>query len=197
MAEIRSTMDMVMERAAKMAKEAKDTTNNEDSVRTGMRLAAEHLQSGENSLQEILQQQKKEEQIDILKGMAETLLRNIVLPRDSALLETGMKSLESISTLAGGEVSSICSELQQLLNQYSQHKDQMVQQLNDAIRSQLEQQMAQQGAKLADDVAINPAMHPQYQEELERMLGDLNGQYNEALNQRKEMIRQRLVPDAG
>ena len=41
-------------------------------------------------------------------------------------------------------------------------------------------------------MAMNPAMHPQFQEEMARMLSDLNTQYNQALDQRKEMIRQIL-----
>ncbi|MDJ0622475.1 MAG: hypothetical protein QNJ17_05900 [Desulfocapsaceae bacterium] len=193
MAEIRSTLDMVMERAAKIAAEADDKLDEESSTHQGMRLAAEYLRNGDSDLQTILQAQKKEEQPAILKGMVDTLLRNIVLPRDEMLLENSGKALRAVSSLATPEISSTCAELEQLLNQYSQHKDQMVQQLEDAIRQQLEQHLAQQGAKLSDDVAINPAMHPKYQEELDKMLTDLNGQYNEALDQRKNLIKQNLV----
>ena len=194
MAEIRSTMDMVMERAAKMAADAKTSSENETAERVGMRLAAEYLQNNENNLLAKLKEQKKEDQIAILKGMTDTLLRNIVLPRDELLLESSTKALEGVSSISSGEVASICGELQQILSQYNQHKDQMLQQLDEAIINQLKQKLAQQGATLSDDVTINPAMHPQYQEEISKMLADLNGQYNEALDQRKDMIRQRLVP---
>ena len=193
MAEIRSTIDMVMERAAKIAAEAADSNDEENSAHHGMRLAAEYLKNGDIDLQSTLLEQKKEEQAAILKGMVDTLLRNIVLPRDEMLLENSGKALRAVSALASAEVSSICGELEQILNQYSQHKDQMVQQLEEAIRQQLEQHLAQQGAKLSDDVAINPTMHPKYQDELDKMLTDLNGQYNDALDQRKNMIRQNLT----
>ena len=72
---------------------------------------------------------------------------------------------------------------------------QMMQQIDDAIRTQLKQKLAEQGTELSEDVTINPAMHPQYQEEVNRVLIDLNSQYNEALDQRKDMIRQRLIPE--
>ncbi len=193
MAEIRSTMDMVMERAAKIAAESQDSGNDETAAQQGMRLAAGYLNTGEGNLQTILREQKKEEQPLILKGMVDTLLRNIVLPRDEMLLHNSAKALEAITELASGEVSTACAELQQLLNQYNQHKEQMLQQLEDAIRQQLEQHLAQQGTQLTEDMAINPSMHPKYQEELNKMLTDLNGQYNEAFDQRKEMIRQQLV----
>ena len=41
-------------------------------------------------------------------------------------------------------------------------------------------------------MSINPSMHPQYQEEFTRMSSDLNEQYNEAIEQRRDAIRQRL-----
>ncbi|MFN2355933.1 MAG: DUF6657 family protein [Desulfopila sp.] len=194
MAEIRSTMDMVMERAAKMAAESNDNANSDNGSLKGMRLAAEYLKTDQGNIKDVLQQQDKEEQPAIRKGMTDALLRNIVLPRDEMLLESSAKALEAVAALASGQASSTCSELQQILNQYSQHKDQMVQQLNDAIRSQLEQQLTQQGTQLTEDMEINPAMHPKYQEELDKMMTDLNSQYNQALDQRKETIRQQIVP---
>ncbi len=196
MAEIRSTMDMVMERAAKMAADSKDNAVNDAAEKVGMRLAAEHLQKGDGSLMAMLKEQKQEDQLAILKGMSETLLRNIVLPRDEDLLESSMKALQCVAELSSGEVSNICGEIQQILTQYSQHKEQMMQQIDDAIRNQLKQKLAEQGAELSEDVTINPAMHPQYHEEVNRVLTDLNNQYNEALDQRKDMIRQRLIPAA-
>lgn len=194
MAEIRSTMDMVMERAEKMAARSQQANDKEDAVKRGMRMAAEHLQKGEGSLMTLLKEQSQDDQIPLLQGMAETLLRNIVLPRDDYLQETSLQALQGIAELSTGEVSSICEELQQILGQYNQHKEQMQQQLEDAIRSQLKQKLMEQGTEVTDEMAINPALHPQFQEELAKLLSDLNGQYNDAMDQRKEMIRQRMVP---
>ena len=93
-------------------------------------------------------------------------------------------------SLAGSQLSPVCSELQQILEQYGQHKEQTTQQLEEAIRAQLGQQGARRGGQATQGAAINPALHPQYREELARMLSDLNAQYSQALEQRKEMIRQ-------
>ncbi len=197
MAEIRSTMDMVLERAARMAAEASSETSQEDNIKIGMRIAAEYLNSNEEgSLVEKLQEQPSDRQVAIRKGITDTLLRNIVLPRNETLQHVGLKALQVIAELSGRETSSICAELEQILNQYNQHKEQMQQQLDDSIRAQLEQKLAQQGTQLTGDMSINPAMHPQYREELDRMLSDLNRQYNQALDQRKEMIRARLIPSS-
>ena len=195
MAEIKSTMEMVLERAARMAAGASDQESSEDLERLGMRMAADFLNETGKSLIDDLLQQPADRQVAVRAGMAKTLLRNIVLPRDKDLVESGTKALQGLLELgqSAGELTSICAEMQQLLGHYSQHKEQLKQQLESAIRAQLEQKGAQRG-KAAGQVSMNPAMHPQYQEEWSRMLTDLNTQYNQALDQRKKMIQERLAP---
>ncbi len=191
MAEIKSTMDMVLERAAKMAAAAQPDVDSEDLIKTGMRLAAEYLNQQETDLAQLLAAQPAKDQVAIRKGMAQTLLRNIVLPRDAQLQASGKIALQGVLALGGksGEIQSTCQELSQILEQYGQHKEQMTSQLEDAIRAQLEQQMGQ-GQK--SQAPVNPAMHPQYREELAKMLTSLNNQYNDAMKQRKEMILERF-----
>ncbi len=193
MAEIKSTMEMVLERAAKMAAAATQDVENEDLVKTGMRLAADFLNQKETDLAQLLAAQPAQDQVAIRKGMAKTLLRNIVLPRDEELQASGKIALQGVLAIDGqsAEIKTICQELVQILEQYGRHKEQMTQQLDDAIRAQLEQQQTAQGQ---EGQPVNPAMHPQYREELSKMLTSLNNQYNDAMNQRKEMILERFSP---
>lgn len=183
---------MVLERAAKMTESAPAKTENEDSLKTGMRLAAGYMNGEETSLTELLNQQPPQVQIDIRKGMAMTLLRNIVLPRDEALQESTARALQGIITLSenSGEIGAICQELSQILGQYGQHKEQTTQQLNEAIKAQLQQQMMANGQEVQGE--LNPAMHPQYADELSKVLSSLNSQYNDAMDQRKDMMMQRF-----
>lgn len=193
MAEIKSTMDMVLERAAKMAAATTQDVENEDLVKTGMRLAADFLNQKETDLAQLLAAQPPQDQVAIRKGMARTLLRNIVLPRDEELQASGKIALQGVLAIDGqsAEIKTICQELVQILEQYGRHKEQMTQQLDDAIKAQLEQQQAAQGQ---EGQSVNPAMHPQYREELSKMLTSLNNQYNDAMNQRKDMILERFSP---
>jgi hypothetical protein len=192
MAEIKSTMEMVLERAARMAQEAPSESGNDETIKRGMRLAAEYLSDEGVDLQSLLNAEPAEGQVDIRRGMARTLLRNIVLPRDEDLQKSGKKALQGIITLAGGggEITAICQELTRILDQYNQHKEQTTQQLEDALKAQLQQQQMSTGRESQDD--INPAMHPQYIEELSKMMTSLNNQYNDAMDQRKEAILQRF-----
>jgi ElaB/YqjD/DUF883 family membrane-anchored ribosome-binding protein len=190
MAEIKSTMEMVLERAARMAEAAPAVSDNEDLLKEGMRLAAEYLKDKETDLQASLGSYGAKDQVDVKKGMAKTLLRNIVLPRDEFLQASGQNALQGILILSQNnhEIQTICQELGQILNQYGQHKEQSTQQLLEAIKAQLHQQQIARGQEPQDDV--NPAMHPKYNEELTRMLMNLNNQYNDAMTQRKDMILQ-------
>ncbi len=190
MAEIKSTMEMVMERAAKMAEAAPKVTENEDLIRTGMKLAADYLQTNDTDLGAALGSHSDADKVEIAKGMAQTLLRNIVLPRDEDLESTGQAALQGILNLSqnSGEILTICQELAQILAQYGQHLEQSTQQLKDALKAQLQQQQMSMGQESQGD--INPAMHPQYNEELGKMMTSLNNQYNEAMTQRKDMILQ-------
>lgn len=194
MAEIKSTLEMVMERAARMATEVADDTANDNTERKGMRLAASYLEGKESDLMQLLKEQAPEEQMAIRTGMAQTLLRNIVLPREDTISEQSLLSLKALGELSGmaADTVSTCSELKQILEQYNQHKIQVRQQLDESIRGQLKQKLQQQGQNIDDEMSINPTMHPQYNDEWARVVGDLNAQYNQALDQRKDMLRQRL-----
>ncbi len=193
MAEIKSTMDMVLERAARMAAAAPAETDNEDLIKKGMRLGADYLNRKNIDLAKELAGQPAGEQADVRRGMAQTLLRNVVLPRSPELQESGELAVKGIMALSGKnrDIATVCRELEQIIQQYGQHKEQMTQQLEEAIRTQLEHQGGRgQGGKLGGK--INPAMHPQYREELARMTNGLNSQYTDALDQRKDMILQLL-----
>ncbi|MDB4516086.1 hypothetical protein N9089_00655 [Crocinitomicaceae bacterium] len=194
MAEIRSTMDMVMERAARLAAEAEESSGDEALANEGMRMAAAFLNGEGENLLEQLKSKAPEEQMIIRGGMARTMLRNILLPRDQEISEQSLLSLNGLQELSGNstDIATICSELKQILEQYGQHREQVKQQFDESILNQLKMQLQQQGLAVDDEMALNPTMHPQYQEEWSKASAELNNQYNDALDQRKELIGQRF-----
>ncbi len=194
MAEIRSTLDMVMERAARMAARAKELPSGQEEEQRGMRLVAEFLAGKHDALSSLLAQEAAADQMAVRRGMAKGLLRNIVIPRDEDIMAATLQALNALLELEGnsGEMAATCAELQQLTEQYSQHKEQMKQQLEDAIRAQLAQQVQEQTGEAADPMAMEPSGHPQYQKEWSQAQASLNEQYGEAFEQRKELLLQRF-----
>lgn len=187
---------MVLERAAKMAEASNTTTDfdSEDQQKVGMRLAAEYLNTKTTNLEEELDKQPANAQIAVRSGMAKTLLRNVVLPREENQIDLGKFALRGILALAGKshDVQAICGELDQILQQYAKHKEQVTKQLEEAIKSRLEQQAMMSGQSGRSQ--MNPAMHPQYREELAKTITSLNQQYTEAMEQRKALILQIFSP---
>ena len=184
-----------MERAERMAKRAADVPPEQQMEERGMRLLVEYLNGKHPDLHTLLEAEEPAAQMAVRRGMASGLLRNIVLPRDEDILKNSSTALAAIQELAGNDtaISSVCSELAQILEQYTGHKEQLKQQLSDNIRTQLAQQLQQQTGEMPDLNSIDPTMHPQYQKEWAKAKGDLNEQYTQALDQRKDILSQRFA----
>ncbi|MCI5227964.1 MAG: hypothetical protein D3918_15255 [Candidatus Electrothrix sp. AX2] len=194
MAEIKSTMELVMERAARMGRASDEEVQQEEIQKSGMKLAANFLDGTVDSLMTTLTEQPQEQQVSIRRGMVETLLRNIFLHRDEQGKERTEKATQGIREISGnaGEVGNICLEMQNVLGQYNQHREQLHQQVEEQLRMQYEQMIAQQEGMQAGGANIEHALEAKINEELGKMEAELTGQYNQALEQYKEAIRDRL-----
>ncbi len=193
MAEIRSTLDMVMERAAIMAARAGDVPADQATEQRGMRLVAGFLEGKHAALIPLLEKEVSADQNAVKRGMAKALLRNIVIPRDEQLMESSLAAIAGlleITESGGDDAEALCLELKQLLEQYSQHREQMKQQLEEAIRNQLVQQAMEQTGESPDPATIDPSRHPQYQKEWTQAQTNLNDQYSQAFDQRKDVLLQ-------
>ena len=102
MAEIKSTMDLVMERAARMGKASHDDLEQDDTRKQGMKLAAEFLDSKVDNLMTALSELPDEKQMAARQGMVQVLLRNIFLPRDEVAKERTEKAAQGLVELGGG-----------------------------------------------------------------------------------------------
>ena len=193
MAEIKSTMDLVMERAARIGKASSEDLQQDEAQKKGMQLTAEYLDGTLTSLADGVNSAEKEVQSAVRMGMVEGLLRNIFLPRDDIQQERAGKAFEGIVELAGGagDVVSICRELQQILGGYIQHREELRNQLEEQVKMQYQQAMAQQGSS-GEEYKIDPTLQPKFREEWGRVEVELTTRYNEALEQHKVQLKQRL-----
>jgi hypothetical protein len=196
MAEIRSTLDMVMERAAKLAASASDTGRDDDSFHDGMRAGASFLRGEAINPADAVLAVRPEGRLPFTKGLINTFMRSLVLPRDkesksdgalNGLLEMG-KLLPDNSNLTG-----LIAEIRSILSRYLEHREQLKKQLEEQFSAQmamLEQKMAQQtGVKMK----MSPAQHPKFAEEWQNLQTNLNEQYDNALSQYKDAITQQLT----
>jgi len=195
MAEIKSTMDMVMERAARMAAETGEGDYlGEEQAKEGMRLGAAYMR-GEPGLGESLAALPPGESGPVRKGAVQVLLRNIILAREAEKQGSAEKAMHGLVEVGqgDGELLQILAEMKKILDGYRQHGEQ--------LKEQLEAQFSQQLALMEQNLAkhtgramkLQPAQHPKFQEEWARIQSQLNEQYGQALKQLKDLVEQHLL----
>jgi hypothetical protein len=197
MAEIKSTMDMVMERAARMAAGAGEGDYlGEEHLKEGMRIGAAYMR-GEPGMGERLAALPPEAKGVVRKGVVQSLLRNIFLARElekQALADKAMQGLVEVGQ-GDGQLLKILGELKKILDGYRQHGEQLKEQLE----AQFTQQMAMMEQNLAKQTGmamkLQPSQHPKFQEEWARIQGQLNDQYGKALQQLKDLVEHHLVTE--
>lgn len=193
MAEIKSTMERVMERVAQMGAATPIELDAETQEKEGMRLAACFMRDEIPSFDTTLDALSLNKQVPFKKGIATTLLRNLSLPRDVEQLRTAEKATTGLMILSGADaqISAVLSEVRHILSRYQQHRDQLRKQLEEAMRQQLQQAMEARAP--GSTMTMSPTMHPQFQEEWKRIVTELDSQYGNALDHHKESIRALLA----
>ena len=191
MAEIKSTLEKVMERAASMGRASQEEIQSEERVKEGMRMAADYLQGKEVDFSGILEATGVSALVK--KGLVQVFLRNITLPRDDEG-QRAEKAMQGLLELAkgSGDLVSVFRDMKGILEHYQQHKKEIHQQVEDAFRQQMEQALAQQTGQKGLGMKVDPRMHPKFQEEWSKVKADLDGQYNQVLQQHKELVAQRF-----
>lgn len=187
-------MELVLERAARMGKATSEEIEQDAAKKTGMQFVAAFLAGKEESLSKLLAEQEPARQVGIRQGMAETLLRNLFLPRDEHAQERTELATRGLLDLAdgAGDIVTICQEMQHIIGQYRGHREQLRSQLEEQMRMQYEQAMAQQMGGAQQPEGMDPTTQSKFQEELARAVAELDSQYNQALNQHREQLKQRL-----
>ncbi|MBW2466786.1 MAG: hypothetical protein JRF02_05745 [Deltaproteobacteria bacterium] len=192
MAEIKSTLEKVLERAASMGHATREEIAAEEKVRDGMRMGADYLQGREVDFAGALE--PTNESVLVKRGLVQVFLRNIVLPQDDDR-ERAERAMQGLLDLGqgSGDLVSIFTDMKGVLDHYLQHKKEIRQQVEDAFRQQLEQAMVQQTGQAGLGMKVDPTLHPKFQEEWSRIKSDLDAQYNQALEQHKNLVKQRFL----
>ena len=195
MAEIKSTMEKVMERAARMGGGPAVDLGAEERVRDGMRLGAAYLRGEAADLAQRLAALDVQVRRQVQRGVVQTLLRNIFLPRDTDQIGQATRAMEGLAAVgqADGELLLVCGEMKKILDHYLQHRDQLKQQLEGQFVRQMEMMEKTLAQQTGMAMKLSPAQHPKFQEEWQRLQGELSQQYGRALEQHKQLIEQRLA----
>ncbi|WP_022853093.1 hypothetical protein [Thermodesulfatator atlanticus] len=192
--EIRSTLEIALEKAAKIGKASKEELRRDKLEKEGRRLAAKFLNEKDFNLLEALAKIPGEDKPIVLKAAVDTLCRNIVFPQDEAAMadiEKALKGLELIF-LSFPQVKELTAEIKKLLLLYLQQQKQLYEQFKLQFQSQMgeiEEALKQQ---YGEGVKVEPEMIPQFQDEWRKLKGRLQEQYQSQLNYLKNIFYKML-----
>ena len=192
--EIKSTLEIVLEKVEKIGKASKEELRREELVKKGRRLAARFLQEKDFDLLKELARLSPEDKPLVLKGAVDTLVRNVTFPRDEHALseiERALLGLEKIFS-AFPQVKQLTAEIKKILLLYLQQQKQLYEQ----FREQFEAQMAGVEEALkkqyGEGIKVDVELQPQFQEEWRKLKGQLEEQYRRELDYLKGLFYKML-----
>ena len=192
MAEIRSALEIAMEKAGRLGMADKKDVETGHLFDKGRRLAAKFISGEEKDLTAGLQDIKGNDLRHVINGAVEVLLRNIILPRDKDQWPSINKALSGIIALKGSPLKPVVSQIEQLLKTYEQTKDRYHEQLKTQMQGKLggiQQTLAKQyGAAAAASIDVDAL--PEFQNEWSKLSSDINEQFNHHLQQLKAHLAQ-------
>ncbi|MDD5451094.1 MAG: hypothetical protein PHT49_04295 [Desulfovibrionales bacterium] len=191
MAEIKSALEKAMERAEKIGRATEEELKENLYLDEGRRLAARYLRGEDMEFTKALEQKPAEARPYILKGMVETLLRNIVLPRDEDIEEGVKRAMQGMLTLKknNSQARRIMAQIEEAFRQYKQ----TISDVRKQLRARFEMKMGNVQKQLEEQahmkVKIDPEQLPQFQEEWLKISAEINAQFDAFLEQQKELLR--------
>lgn len=190
MAEIKSALELALEKAERYGKASKEEMAAAQSQEQGRQLAVKFLK-GEGELAAELQNLAPEAREGVRTAVKEVFLRNIALPRNNEEDDRQDRALEGLMLVAAHpkEMARYRTEVRQLLQQFLQYRHNALQQLKVRFSQSLGQMQRAVEAKFGQGVRLEVEHLPQFQEEWRRFFGQLLEQFEPLLEDLKERMR--------
>lgn len=191
MAEIKSTLEIALERANKILQtsgtDVKDIKYEED----GKKIAAKFMNEKGTKLKDLMKDIDPSGLKSYINGIMDILLRNITLPKDKSQWDTIERAFEGIIEIKGSNAKNIIKQLKQFLQSYDETKNSLYEQLKMQFQSRMsglqEMIMLQYGSEVASRIQVDSL--PQFQQEWQKILSEINNQYNQKIQQIKDIIK--------
>lgn len=190
MAEIRSAIEIALEKADRLGHANKEEMETLDWLDKGRRLAAAYLSEAEGEFRHSLDEIPGPAISHVLRGATEILLRNITLPRDKEQWPTIRRALKGVKEIKGSMASQVIPRIEQLLQNYEHTYSQYRQQLTAQMQGRLggvKQALAQQYG-MAAAAALNVELLPEFQQEWSRLSAEIKEQFEEQLKPLKAYL---------
>ena len=193
MDDIKSALEIAMEKAEKLGKATDEERLKWKYVPEGEKLAARYIKQDCNLVAEL---GKYEENVTryVKEGAVDILVRNINLPRNDLARRNNKRVMDGLKTVKSDKVGveNIYTKLRRIFEYYMETGEQQRKQAYEALKTDFEarmQQAVQQQLGPVPGIKIDVEREPQFQEELRKIQAQLDSQYIKLLDEYKQELR--------
>jgi hypothetical protein len=193
MGEMKSAWQIAMEKADKLGKVSPDELNSIKYVPEGNRLASQFLIDEKMDLSgDIAKVQPPEAVKFVKKGAEEILLRNIGLPRNDEETRRTNRSMAGLRSIKENkkQLESIFGLINNLVNQYKLALQQTYSEFKKNAEVTVQQATRNMRPQRGDQMSPDQRIQLQLQEEWRQIHSELDAQYEKAMEEHKQKIRE-------
>lgn len=189
MAEIKSALEIALEKAERLGRVDKEELKEQTYLDEGRRLAAKYLREEDVQINTLLDAVPVSVRPLVRKGAEETLLRNIILPRDDDAEKNVRKALKGFLKMKKNNprVQKLTGQLEELFRAYRKTVKDTRQQLKARFGARMDDLQRQLGQELSGK-NLDIESQPQFQEQWLQVSTEINDHFNGLLEQQKKML---------
>lgn len=193
MSEIKSALELALERTANVVGD-KSKIEAHDAKQLGMRLAGKLMDDPDSDVKAELAKVEKEKRSSVNEGFFQILISHITLPGQES-------DLRRLSTVRFGlelvirdkrSVGNLIEQIEQLLQQYIDAKNQLVESLRQQFEPRMRQREQELSKQVGSPVKLDPASDPEFAKILAENMRQLQDQYSQVVEQAREQFSELL-----
>ena len=190
MGDIKSALEIAMEKVEKLEKATDEERLRWKYVPEGEKLGAGYLK-GSGNLAVELGKYEGEVKKCIIEGAGAILARNINLPKDDLAKKNNRRAMEGLKDLKSDKIAveNVYSQLRHLFDHYVEQGEQQRKQAYETLKSEFEDQVrraTQQQLGVIAGVKFDVEKQPQFREEWRKVQTQIDSQYYKLLDEYKK-----------
>ena len=194
MGEIKSAREIAMEKIERLGSVSEEERRKWKYLPEGKKLAASYIKEGDSGLDAGLKKYDDNAKKYVIEGAAETLIRNINLPKDDTSKQNNKKAMDGLKILKSDKIAAenVFSKVRRIFDYYAKEGEQQRGQSYESLKSEfgvkIQQAMQQQLGTSAAMANIDIERQTQFQEEWRRLQTKLDLQYIKLLDEYKQEL---------
>jgi hypothetical protein len=190
MGEIKSALELALERTADV-KSDKTAIDAHDTKQWGMKLAGKLMDNPSTDVDSEFRRIDKSKREWARGGYISVLMSHLSLPsqeNDLERLRTVTKGLLAVARDCKS-ITNIMEQVEQLLQQYLDNKNQLVESLRQQFEPRLRQKEQEIARQTGQKIKLDPANDPEFAKVLSDNISRLQSQYSQVIEQARDQVK--------